>query len=299
MKRTWFVAGAAGGLGQHLVHTALAAGHSVYATDLDAEGLAELAATTPEEVARGRLVVAQLDLTARDDVTAAVQQATRTFGGLDVVTNSAGYRAVGSLEDMPEEELHRTFDTNLHGAVHLVRAVLPILRPRRSGHIVQISTIGGRRAQPGLAAYQTAAWGIGGLFEILARELAPIGVHATVVETGGIRTARADRPLPTEGWQPEYDETVGRFARAYQRNPDVQRGDPAKIADAVLRITTEPRPPARLLLGSDTVWLAPQIASARAREDASWRHLSLSTDRDGLPGFATTEVGKLVRPDGP
>ncbi|MBS2545876.1 SDR family NAD(P)-dependent oxidoreductase [Catenulispora sp. NL8] len=308
MSETWFVAGAAGGLGRHLVGAALAAGHDVLAADIDADGLCELKAVELKAVAAtgsltgrptGRLVTTELDLTDRLAVDQAVRQAGTAFGGLDVVINSAGHRGVGSVEDMDEQEWRRTIETNLYGSIHLVRAALPILRPRRRGHFVQISTIGGRRAQPGLAAYQTAAWAVGGFFEILARELAPIGIHATVLEPGGIRTARADQPLPTGGWHHEYEPTVGRFARTYQRNPDVQRGDPAKIAEAVLRLTAEPDPPTRLPLGSDAVWLAPQIAAARAAQDAAWRDLSLSTDRDGLPDFTTTEVAHMVRPDQP
>jgi NAD(P)-dependent dehydrogenase (short-subunit alcohol dehydrogenase family) len=299
VRKIWFIAGAAGGLGQHLVGAALAAGNDVLAADIDTGALSELTTAAPTGGSTGRLVTAHFDLTERRTVHQAVQHAVTTLGGLDVVVNSAGYRGVGSIEDMREEEWRRTIETNLYGGIHLVRAALPILRPRRSGHFVQISTIGGRRAQPGLAAYQTAAWAIGGFFEILARELAPIGIHATVVEPGGIRTTRAQRPLPTEGWQEEYEPTVGRFARTYQRNPDVQRGDPAKIAEAVLRLTAEPHPPARLLLGSDAGWLAPRIAAARAAEDAAWQDLSLSTDHDGLPDFTGTEVARMVRPDQP
>ncbi|WP_194922595.1 SDR family NAD(P)-dependent oxidoreductase [Catenulispora pinisilvae] len=305
MSKTWFVAGAAGGLGRHLVGAALAAGHDVLAADIDADGLCELdavaavAAVAATGSPTGRLITTELDLTDRPAVDQAVRRAVTAFGGLDVVVNSAGYRGVGSVEDMAEREWRRTIETNLYGSIHLVRAALPILRPRRRGHFVQISTIGGRRAQPGLAAYQTAAWAVGGFFEILARELAPIGIHATVLEPGGIRTARADEPLPTRGWHPEYEPTVGRFARTYQRNPDVQRGDPARIAEVVLRLTAEPDPPTRLLLGSDAVWLAPRIAAARAAQDAAWRDLSLSTDRDGLPDFTSTEVARMVRPDQP
>ncbi len=299
MRETWFIAGAAGGLGRHLVGTALAAGHDVLAADIDADGLSALNAGALTDGTTGRLVTTEFDLTDRRTVDRAVRRAVTAFGGLDVVINSVGYRGVGSIEDMPEEEWRRTIETNLYGSIHLVRAALPVLRARRSGHFIQISTIGGRRAQPGLAAYQTAAWAVGGFFEILARELAPIGIHASVLEPGGIRTATAQRPLPTEGWQEEYEPTVGRFVRTYQRNPDVQRGDPAKIAEAVLALTAEPDPPARLLLGSDAVWLAPQIAAARAAEDATWRDLSLSTDHDGLPDFSGTEVARMVRPDRP
>lgn len=291
MTKIWLITGAAGGLGRHLVEAALTAGHHVLATDLRADALAELGGDRG-----GRLRMMPLDVTDPAAAGDAVRYAAGAFGGLDVVINNAGYRSVGSIEDMPADDFRRNIETNLFGSVNLVRAALPVLRPRRSGHFVQVSTIGGRRAQPGLAAYQTAAWALGGFSEILARELAPIGIHSTVLEPGGIRTPFAGEPIPTDGWREEYEPTVGRFARTYQRNPDVQRGDPAKIAQVILRITEEPDPPVRLLLGSDAVWLAPQIAGARAAEDAKWRQFSLSTDRDGLPDFAETEVAQLVRP---
>lgn len=297
MTRTWLIIGAAGGLGRHLVHAAVSAGHNVLGADIDDGGLAELSAAVSMGRSSGEFTTAHLDLTAPATITTVVDQAVAAFGRLDVVINSAGYRAVGSIEDMAEEEIRRTIETNLYGTMHLVRTVLPILRPQHSGHIIQVSTIGGRRAQPGLATYQMTAWAIGGFFEILAREVAPLGLHATLLEPGGIQTARAERPLPTAGWHEEYEPTVGRFARTYQHNPDVQRGDPAKIAKVVLRITSHTHPPTRLLLGSDAVWLAPQVASARATEDATWRDLSVSTDRDGLPDFAETEVARMVRPD--
>jgi NAD(P)-dependent dehydrogenase (short-subunit alcohol dehydrogenase family) len=110
---------------------------------------------------------------------------------VDVLVNSAGYRSVGSIEDIPEEEFRRNFEINFFGAVNTVRAVLPVMRPRRAGHIVNVSTIGGRRAQPGLGAYQASKWALGGFTEILAREAAPLGIHATLVEPGGIRTSWA------------------------------------------------------------------------------------------------------------
>jgi NAD(P)-dependent dehydrogenase (short-subunit alcohol dehydrogenase family) len=137
---------------------------------------------------------------------------------------------------------------------------------------------------------------LGGFTEILAREVAPIGIRATLVEPGGIRTPGAATPMPAPAIHDEYDETVGVFARTYRDNPDVQRGDPAKMARVILRITEEPEPPVRLLLGSDAAWLAPQIAEARAAEDAAWREVGLHTDLDGLGDFADTPVARMVRP---
>ncbi len=290
MMKTFMVTGAAGGLGRAVVAAALQAGHQVAATDLDPGSL-----RVPHEH-RARMRVLPLDVTSPDAAREAVRDAVDAFGGVDVLVNSAGYRSVGSIEDTPDEEFRRNFEINFFGAVNTARAVLPVMRPRRAGHIVNVSTIGGRRAQPGLGAYQASKWALGGFTEILARETAPLGIRTTLVEPGGIRTAWAAAALSLPHLHEDYDATVGAFARTYSQNPDVQRGDPAKMAHAIVQITDEPQPPVRLLLGSDAVWLAPRIAQARAREDAAWRELSLSTDLDGLGDFADTAVARMVKP---
>lgn len=123
-----------------------------------------------------------------------------------------------------------------------------------------------------------------------------MGIRVTLVEPGGIHTPWAAAPMPVPYIHDEYEETVGVFARTYNDNPDVRRGDPAKMAAVILRLTEEPTPPTRLPLGSDAAWLAPQITAARAAEDAKWCELSESTDRDGLGDFADTAVAQLVRP---
>jgi NAD(P)-dependent dehydrogenase (short-subunit alcohol dehydrogenase family) len=290
MTKTFLISGAAGGLGGRLVEAALQAGHNVVATDLAADGV------SVPDVHRDRLRVRAVDVTSTAAARAAVEYAVSRFGSLDVLINSAGYRTVGSIEDMPEEEFRRNVEINFFGAVNMVRAALPVMRPQRSGSIVNISTIGGRRAQPGLAAYQASKWALGGFTEILAREVGPIGIRVTLVEPGGIRTPWAATPLPAPAMQDEYDETVGVFARTYSNNPDVQRGDPAKMARVILKITDEAKPPVRLLLGSDAAWLAPQINETRAAEDAAWNEVSQSTDLDGLGDFADTPVAQMVRP---
>ncbi|MEU8001094.1 SDR family NAD(P)-dependent oxidoreductase [Catellatospora sp. NPDC049111] len=290
MTKTLLIAGAAGGLGQQLVAAALAAGHNVLAADLEPPVVAMSSGHD------ARLRVRALDVTSGDSARAAVQWAVDEFGGLDVLINSVGRRPVGSIEDMPDEAFRASMDVNFFGVVNMVRAALSVMRAQRSGHIVNVSTIGGRRAQPGLAAYQSAKWALGGFTEILAREVQPLGVRATLVEPGGIRTPWAATPIPMPELHDEYESTVGTFVRTYNENPDVQRGDPLKMARVILRIVTEPNPPVRLLLGSDAAWLAPLIAHARAAEDAVWRDVSLSTDLDGLGDFAHTPVARLVRP---
>jgi NAD(P)-dependent dehydrogenase (short-subunit alcohol dehydrogenase family) len=285
------ITGAAGGLGQHLVAAAIDAGQNVLATDLKGDAL-----PAPEEGAPSRLRAMALDVTDAGAAREAVSYAVSSFGTLDVLINGAGYRSAGSIEDMAEDEFRRNIETNLFGAVNMVRAVLPVLRPQRSGHIVNVSSIGGRRAQAGLGAYQTSKWALGGFSEILAREVEPLGIHVTVVEPGGIRTPWAATPIPVENLREEYEPTVGAFARTYSKNADVQRGDPARMASAILAITLEAEPPVRLLLGSDAVWLAPQYAATRAAEDARWRDLSVSTDLPGLGDFSETDVARMVRP---
>ncbi|MFI0544340.1 SDR family NAD(P)-dependent oxidoreductase [Streptomyces sp. WSLK1-3] len=290
MTKTFLIAGAAGGLGGRIVEAALTAGHNVMATDLDTDAM-----TVPDEY-RDRLRVRTLDVTDPAAARSAAACAVAEFGSIDVLVNCAGTRGIGSIEDMPENEFRRNMEVNFFGVVNTVRAVLPVMRAHRSGSIVNVSTIGGRRDQPGLGAYQSSKWALGGFTEILAREVAPVGIRVTLAEPGGIRTPRAAAPLPVPDIHEDYDATVGAFARTYSANPDVMRGDPAKMAAVILRLTEEPAPPVRLLLGSDAAWLAPQIAEARAAEDAAWHEVSISTDLDGLGHFAETSVARMVRP---
>jgi NAD(P)-dependent dehydrogenase (short-subunit alcohol dehydrogenase family) len=291
MMKTWLITGATGGLGQQLTKTVLNASHQVVATDLHT---GEPAGLGPEFGDRVRIAV--LDVTDPVAARAAVQLAVDEFGSLDVVVNSAGYRSVGSIEDTPENEFRLNIEINLFGVVNVTRAALPVLRGQRSGHIIQISTIGGRRAQPGLGAYQTSKWAVGGFSEILAKEVHPLGIRVTVIEPGGMRTPWAQEPIPADGIREDYQETVGMFARTYSQNPDVQRSDPEKVANVILRMTSEEEPPVRLPLGSDAAWLAPLISEARAAEDARWQHVSVSTDFDGLADFSETPVARMVKP---
>ncbi|MFC9124460.1 SDR family NAD(P)-dependent oxidoreductase [Streptomyces sp. NPDC057067] len=183
MTKTFLIAGAAGGLGGRVVAAALAAGHNVMAADLAPDTV-----PVPHEH-RDRLRVRALDVTDPASARDAVAHAVAEFGAVDVLVNSAGVRGVGSIEDMPEDEFHRDVNVNFFGAVNTVRAVLPVMRPRRSGSIINLSTIGGRRNQPGLGAYQSSKWALGGFTEILAREVGPIGGAGRHPHPLGGRTA--------------------------------------------------------------------------------------------------------------
>lgn len=291
MSKVWLITGSSRGLGRELAKAVLARGDRVVATARRPEQLEDL--TRQYE---GRIRAFKLDVTDAEAARAAVQTAVDAFGTLDVVVNNAGYANVGSIEDMEEDDFRAQIETNFFGVVNVTRAALPVLRAKRDGHIIQVSSIGGRRATAGLSAYQTAKWAVGGFSEILAKEVNPLGIRVTVVEPGGMRTDWAGSSMKIGEVTDDYRPTVGAFAESVRNNADVMRNDPAKVAQAIIQITEEKEPPLRLLLGSDAAFLAPLIAEARAEEDAKWRHLSVTTDFDGLSDFSETPIAKMMMP---
>ena len=289
MSKVWLITGSSRGLGRELAKAALAAGHRLVATARDPEDLSDLVAQYGDRV---RAVA--LDVTDAAAARAAVAAATSAFGRLDVVVNNAGYANVNSIEDMAEDDFRAQIETNFFGVVNVTRAALPVLRAQRDGHFIQISSIGGRRASVGISAYQSAKFAVEGFSEALSNEVGPLGIRVTIVEPGGFRTDWAGSSMRIDQIREEYQATVGSFAQAFRKNADAARGDPAKAAQAVLRIASEKDPPLRLLLGSDAVFLAGVVASTRMAEDAKWKALSESTDFDGLVDFAETAIAKRL-----
>ena len=289
MSKVWLITGSSRGLGRELAKAALAAGHRLVATARDPEDLSDLVAQYGDRV---RAVA--LDVTDAAAARAAVAAATSAFGRLDVVVNNAGYANVNSIEDMAEDDFRAQIETNFFGVVNVTRAALPVLRAQRDGHFIQISSIGGRRASVGISAYQSAKFAVEGFSEALSNEVGPLGIRVTIVEPGGFRTDWAGSSMRIDRIREEYQATVGSFAQAFRKNADAARGDPAKAAQAVLRIASEKEPPLRLLLGTDAVFLAGVVASTRMAEDAKWKALSVSTDFDGLLDFAETAIAKRL-----
>ncbi len=287
MSKVWLITGSSRGLGRELAKAVLAAGHRLVATARKAEDLRDLVSQYGDRV---RAVA--LDVTEPAGASAAVAAATSAFGRLDVVVNNAGYANVNSIEDVAEDDFRAQIETNFFGVVNVTRAALPVLRAQRNGHFIQISSIGGRMGSAGLAAYQSAKWAVEGFSEVLSKEVGPLGLRVTIVEPGGMRTDWAGSSMRIDEIQPDYLATVGGIAQL--RNHATARGDPAKAAQAILRIAAEKQPPLRLLLGSDAVFLAGAIAAARAAEDANWRPLSASTDFDGSVDFAETPLAKTI-----
>jgi NAD(P)-dependent dehydrogenase (short-subunit alcohol dehydrogenase family) len=273
VSKVWLVTGCSRGLGRELARAVLAAGHRLVATAREPRDLESL---PPGD----RLRTVALDVTDAVAANAAVGVATSAFGRLDVVVNNAGYIRANSIEDMAAEQFRRLMEINFFGVYNVTRAALPVMRAQRDGHIIQISSIGGRRGTPGLGGYQSAKWAVGGFSEVLAREVAPLGIRVTCVEPGGMRTDMFGVSM-LEPLAPDYEATVGTVIRANFGRPEGASGDPRKVAQAVLRLASETQPPVHLLLGSDAVRIAAAAAAQRAEEDGRWRALSTSTDHDG------------------
>jgi NAD(P)-dependent dehydrogenase (short-subunit alcohol dehydrogenase family) len=289
-SKVWFVTGSSRGLGRALVEQLLDAGERVVATARKPSDLAELAPRYGE-----RMKLVELDVTSPEQASLAVKIAVDTFGRIDVLVNNAGYAHTDSAEHLPLDEFRRQIDANFYGVVHVTRAVLPVMRAQRSGRILQVSSIGGRRGgTPGLSAYQAAKFAVAGFSEVLINEVAPLGIQVTIVEPGGFATDWAGSSMKIYPAQPDYEATVGATNRRLRGASDAARGVPAKAATALRKLAEMQRQPRRLLLGTDAYLLAKLTLEEMAASDQANRELSASTDADGLGDFADTEVGKQM-----
>jgi len=273
MSKVWLITGASRGLGRAFTEEALKAGHRVLATARNSEDLVYLAGKFGESVH-----TVPLDVTNEKQARYAVEAAIQTFGGLDVLVNNAGYGNVSSVEDTSLADFRAQIETNLFGVIIMTKAVLPYFRGRASGHIIQISSIGGRVGPAGRAAYAAAKFGVEGFSESLSKEVAPLGIRVTIVEPGGFRTDFAGSSTTLREGRPEYDTTVGATVR-FQRDYDgKQPGDPIKAARALLHIASLSEPPLRLLVGTDAYDAAEKHTMQMLTSDRDWKDLSISTD---------------------
>jgi NAD(P)-dependent dehydrogenase (short-subunit alcohol dehydrogenase family) len=277
MSKTWLVTGSAHGLGRSIVEAALAAGDQVLATARKPEALADLLAQHPAP-----LRAFALDVTDGKAADAAVAFAVKTFGGLDVLVNNAGYGHMSPFEQTSEADFKAQIDTNFFGVVNLTRSALPTMRKQRSGRIINISSVGGRIGTPGLSAYQAAKWAVGGFTEALSQETAAFGVKVIAVEPGGMRTdwgsvARANAPELL----PDYAPSVGALFGMLKAYAGHEIGDPAKVARVIVDLTNREALPAHLVLGSDALLFLAQVDAARQKAAEEWAAVSASTNFDG------------------
>jgi NAD(P)-dependent dehydrogenase (short-subunit alcohol dehydrogenase family) len=273
VSKVWLITGSSRGLGRALADAVLADGNRLVATARKPAELADLAERYGDQV---RTVA--LDVTDGNAAKNAVAAAVGAFGRLDVLVNNAGYADVGSIEDTDDAVFRAQIETNLFGVINVTKAAIPVMREQGAGHIIQISSIGGRTNAPGIAPYQTAKWAVEGFSGVLAKEVGPLGIMVTIVEPGGFRTDWAGSSMTVRQSRPEYDRTIGAMIRFRESHNGAQPGDPARAALAILKIVAADDPPLRLLLGSDAVHLADLDNQARIDTDRKWRELSLSTD---------------------
>ncbi|MDT5259613.1 MAG: hypothetical protein QOD10_4693 [Mycobacterium sp.] len=271
---TWLITGCSTGLGRAVADAVIGAGHNAVVTARDVAKVADLAEATP-----GRVLAVALDVTKPAQVTSAVRQAEERFGGVDVLVNNAGYGYRAAIEEGDDADVRTLFDTHFFGTVAMIKAVLPGMRARRSGAIVNISSIGATVTPVGSGYYSAAKAAIEGMSGALRGELEPLGISVTVVEPGAFRTDFAGRSLTQSTTViDDYAGTAGQRRKENDTMDGSQAGDPAKAGAAIIAAVGSTEPPAFLLLGPDALGLYRYIAERRANEIGKWEQLTSGTD---------------------
>lgn len=277
---TWFITGASRGFGLEIARQALEQGDRVVAT-----------ARKPEQVEEAltgygdRLLALALDVTDEAAAAAAVTAAVDAFGGIDVLVNNAGRGVLGAVEETSADSVRAVYDTNVFGLLHVTRAVLPVMRNQKQGHIINLSSIGGFSSVAGFGVYCSTKFAVEGLSEAMRQELAPLGVNVTIIEPGYFRTDFLDATSldVQERTITDYAATSGAVRDAVPGLNHAQPGDPVKGAAAILAIAAAEAPPLRLQLGTDSAdEMNRKVAQLRDEANA-WRPLAVSTDHDEVP----------------
>jgi NAD(P)-dependent dehydrogenase (short-subunit alcohol dehydrogenase family) len=272
--KTILITGVSSGFGQALAREALAVGHRVVGTVRNSGALQAFAALDTQR-AFGYL----LDVTDDERIDEVVGEIESAVGPIDVLVNNAGYGHEGILEESPLAELRRQFDVNVFGAVAMIKAVLPGMRQRRRGHIINITSMGSFITLPGISYYCGSKFALEGISETLSKELAPFNLHVTAVAPGSFRTDWAGRSMVRSPRRlPDYDALFEPVRQARQEKSGKQLGDPVKAAHAMLALIESGNPPTHLLLGSDALSLVRQKLEALGQEIEQWEKLTRSTD---------------------
>jgi NAD(P)-dependent dehydrogenase (short-subunit alcohol dehydrogenase family) len=275
-QRVWFITGTSSGFGRALAQAALDRGSRVVATARSTERIADLQQQFPD-----RAIAVPLDVNDADQARAAIDAAVNAFGRIDVVVNNAGYGALGALEELSDDELRRQFETNVFGALNVIRAALPQLRRQRSGHIVQLSSLSGVVPNAGEGAYAGSKSALEGLSESLAKEVAHLGIGVTIVEPGPFRTDFAGRSLQKADPIDDYAETVGATRELIAQLDGAQPNDPTRGADAIIRAVESPNPPLHLALGDDAIQAIRAKLDERRQELDAWADVGKATAFSG------------------
>ncbi|MBB3351970.1 NAD(P)-dependent dehydrogenase (short-subunit alcohol dehydrogenase family) [Rhizobium sp. BK049] len=268
------ITGVSSGLGRAFAEAALAKGYRVVGTVRNIE-----AARRFENLAPGRAIAVQLDVADVEAIELVVMHIEKSVGPVDVLINNAGYGHEGTLEESPIEEMRRQFEVNVFGAVGMMKAVLPFMRRRRAGHIINITSMGGFITMPGIAYYCGSKFALEGVSEVLAKEVKDFGISVTAVAPGSFRTDWAGRSMVRSGRNiADYDALFDPIRRAREEKNGKQPGDPRKAAAAVMALVEAEKPPVHLVLGADALSLIRDKLKSLSAEIDAWENLTLSTD---------------------
>ncbi|HWZ50763.1 MAG TPA: SDR family oxidoreductase [Granulicella sp.] len=268
-SRVWFITGASTGLGRELAKAVLAKGDRVVATARKENTVADLEQLYP---AHARAV--RLDVTDLAQVKASVQAAIDAFGRIDVLVNNAGYGLLGAVEEVSDAQIRQQFETNLFGLLNVTRAVLPQLREQRSGHILNITSVGGQVSFPTFGMYHGTKYAIEGISESLAQEVAGLGIKVTIVEPGAFKTDFATRSLARAERIAAYDPVYEVLLKAFEGGV---YGDPARAAQGMIQAVEAPEPPLRLALGADALHIIRAKLNSELEEYKRWEPVTVAT----------------------
>jgi NADP-dependent 3-hydroxy acid dehydrogenase YdfG len=273
-QRVWFITGASTGFGRLLAEEVLKAGGKVVATARRLDKVADLETKYPQTAK-----ALALDVTDVAQVDSAVAETLVKFGRVDVLVNNAGYGVAGAIEEVSEAEFMPMFETNVFGLLKVTRAFLPQLRKQQSGHILNLSSIGGLLASPGLGYYSATKFAVEALSESLSAELAPLGIRVTIIEPGPFRTDFLGRSsVVAENRIADYDATAGNMRKYFAENDGKQRGDPLRAVHAMMEVVESSNPPLRLLLGASALQRLRGKLENWQEEIAVWEPVTVGAD---------------------
>ena len=274
-NKTWLITGAARGLGLSIAKSALSAGYNVVATARDTDSLKSKLGNKNQH-----LLILPLDVTNGTQIAATIAAACDHFGGIDVLINNAGYGLLGAFEQTQKTQIEHQFSTNVFGVFEMCRAVLPVMRKKRSGHIFNISSIAGVNAMAGASVYSASKFAVSGFSEALAQEVAGFGIKVTAVQPGAFQTDFLDPSsahFADQGIE-DYNAFSEKIVAASNANNHQQKGDPDKLALALLTLSNDADVPPRFLAGSDAINMANSRLATLGAELQNWENLSRSTD---------------------
>lgn len=280
-QKVWFITGAFRGFGLEITKAALAEGNKVVAT----------VRSKPEQLAaqldnNENLLVTVLDVTDEAQALDAAKQATDKFGRIDVLVNNAGYGLLSAVEEGSNEEVRQNYDANVFGLLNVSRAILPYMRKHRSGHVINISSVGGLNGYVGWGIYGSTKFAVEGITESMALELAPLGIYATTVEPGFFRTEFLDPTslIRTAHVIDDYAGTVGEMRSFATQVNKKQPGDPKKLAQAIIKLANAEKPPVHLPLGNDTLAMYREKTAKFEKDIEDWYDVITGTDHDDVKG---------------